>query len=291
MPSPSAPRLRLLRAPNTSPLTFTGTNTYLLGSGRVAVIDPGPDLGHHLTAILAMLDPGERVEHILVTHPHRDHSALAPHLSAATGAPIAAFGTAEDGRSPTMQALAQHGLVASGDGLDIAFTPTTRLADGARLTGSDWEVEVLHTPGHLGTHLCFATGDILFSGDHVMGWSTSVISPPDGDMGDYMTSLTRLDRPDWRAFHPGHGEAITDPQARVRELITHRRAREAQILQALEAAPADAAMLARRLYPDLAPALHSAATQNVLAHLIDLLGKNRICGEGSVTPASRFHRV
>ncbi len=283
-----ATRLRSLLAPNPSPLTFRGTNTYILGSGRVAVIDPGPNDDRHLASILAALDPGETVDHILVTHPHRDHSALAPRLSAATGAPVLAFGTAEDGRSPRMAALAAQGMTAGGDGLDTRFVPDQRMADGDSLVGPDWEIVALHTPGHLGTHLCLAAGEVLFSGDHVMGWSTSVIAPPDGDMGQYMQSLARLDRPDWRLFLPGHGDPITEPHGRVQELIAHRKARERQVLSALEPGPASAATIAQKLYPDIAPALLGAAMRNVLAHLVDLLGKNRVLAEAPVTADTLF---
>ncbi|WRH61445.1 MAG: MBL fold metallo-hydrolase [Fuscovulum sp.] len=299
MPSPdkpfprpdSQPRLRTILAPNAAPLTFRGTNTYILGSGRVAVIDPGPDLPAHLDAILAALDPGEAVSHILVTHPHRDHSALAPALAGATGAPILAFGTATEGRSPLMQNLAAAGLTAGGDGLDLAFLPDQRLGDGETLTGPDWQVTALHTPGHLGSHLCFSAGAWLFSGDHVMGWSSSVISPPDGDMRSYMDALHRIDRPDWALFLPGHGDPIPNPRARVRTLITHRRDREAQIMAALLRGPADAETLTRQIYTDLPPALLPAARQNVLAHLLDLQEKNQVSAPTPLHPTARFHLI
>lgn len=284
-----APRLRSLLAPNPSPLTFTGTRTYLLGTGRVAVIDPGPADDSHFDAILAALDPGETVSHILVTHAHRDHSALALRLAAATAAPVLAHGSAAEGRSPQMQALAMQGLSAGGDGLDTAFAPDLRLGDGDRLTGPDWEITALHTPGHLGGHLCLAAGEVLFSGDHVMGWSSSVIAPPDGDMGQYMDSLAALDRHDWRQFLPGHGDPITEPQHRVQALIAHRQQREAEICRALEAGPAAADGLATRLYPDLAPALHPAACRNVFAHLLDLLRKNRVTTDPQPSMDSLFH--
>ena len=299
MPSPdttfprqgSQPRLRTILAPNAAPLTFRGTNSYILGSGSVAVIDPGPDLPAHLDAIRAALDPGERVSHILVTHPHRDHSALAPALSAATDAPILAFGTATEGRSPLMHSLAATGLTAGGDGLDHAFVPDQRVRDADTLTGPDWQITALHTPGHLGSHLCFSAGAWLFSGDHVMGWSSSVISPPDGDMRAYMEALHRLDRPDWALFLPGHGEAIPNPQERVRTLISHRNDREAQILAALLAGPADADTLASKIYADLPPLLLPAARQNVLAHLIDLQEKKRVTTPSPLHPTSRFHLI
>lgn len=283
-----APRLRALLADNPSPLTFRGTNTYVLGSGHVAVIDPGPADDRHLKAILAALDPGERVSHILITHPHRDHSALAPQLAAVTGATILGFGGAEEGRNPRMAALAAGGMTAGGDGLDRAFMPDRRLADGSHLSGPDWDVTALHTPGHLGGHLCFAAGNILFTGDHVMGWSSTIVAPPDGDMGDYMASLARLDCDDWHSFLPGHGDPIAEPRQRVRALIAHRRSREAQIFAVLEHGPATAAMIATRLYPGLAPALRPAAIRNVLAHLLDLHGKNLATCEGAPTAEGLF---
>lgn len=289
--SANQPRLRTVLAPNATPLTYRGTNTYILGSGHVAIIDPGPDIPAHLTAILAALAPDERVSHILVTHPHRDHSALAPALSAATGAPISAFGTATDGRSPRMQDLAAAGLASGGDGLDHIFLPDQRLQDGDILIGPDWQITALHTPGHLGSHLCYSAGNWLFSGDHVMGWSSSVISPPDGDMRAYMAALHRLDRPDWALFLPGHGDPIHRPQHRVRALITHRQQREAQILAALSQGAATADSLTQTLYRDLSPPLLPAARQNVLAHLIDLHEKNRIHTPNPFTLASQFHLI
>lgn len=283
-----APRLRVLLANNPSPLTHEGTNTYIIGSGRVAVIDPGPADDRHLSAILAALDPSETVAHILVTHPHRDHSALAPRLAAATGAPVHAFGRAEDGRSPRMAGLAAVGLQAGGDGLDTRFIPDFRMVEGERLSGPDWELTALHTPGHLGSHLCFSTGDVLFSGDHVMGWSSTVIAPPDGDMGQYMESLSRLEHGPWHWFMPGHGAPIADPQERLRVLIAHRRQREAQVLSALAEGPASSATIARRLYAALPPELLPAAERNVLAQLLDLHEKNLATAEEPMSLHSLF---
>lgn len=288
-PPGGMPRLRSLLAPNPSPLTFRGTNTYLLGSGQVAVIDPGPDDDRHLAAILAALDPGEAVSHILVTHTHRDHSALAPRLSATTGAPILAFGSATEGRSPLMSRLAAAGLTAGGDGLDADFTPDERLHEGHRLHGPDWSLTALHTPGHLGNHLCFAVGEWLFSGDHVMGWSSSVISPPDGDMAAYCAALERLQSASWTRFLPGHGDPIPDPEHRLQALLAHRRQRETQILALLAETSADAGSLTTRLYHDVTPALLPAARRNVLAHLLDLLEKNRVLTADPTAPNAIFH--
>ncbi|MEZ5754264.1 MAG: MBL fold metallo-hydrolase [Paracoccaceae bacterium] len=287
-PGRGMPRLRHVLAPNPSPLTFTGTNTYLLGSGRVALIDPGPDDPAHMARILDSLDPGETVSHIFVTHPHRDHSALAPALSAATGAPTLGFGTATEGRSPRMAALAETGMTSSGDGLDHGFRPDLRLADGDRTFGDDWEITTLHTPGHLGSHICLSVGEWLFSGDHVMGWSSSVVSPPDGDMSAYLSSLLRLDHPDWSHFLPGHGDPVAQPRERVQALYRHRVARGDQILAALSQGPASCDGLRQRIYPDIPPSLRRAAHQTILAHLIDLLEQNRISSREEDITTARF---
>lgn len=265
-----ANNVRRIVAPNPSPLTYKGTNTYLIGTGDVAVIDPGPKIVAHQEKILEALVPNEKITAILVTHPHLDHSALAPLLAAQTGAPVYAAGVATDGRSPAMQALAASGLAGGGEGLDLAFTPDNRIADGSTIEGSDWQLEAIATPGHLGTHLAFRFGDILFSGDHVMGWSTTFVSPPDGDMGAYMASLKRLTDIPARLYLPGHGPEITDPAARLRELTAHRKAREASVLASLQLGAKTAKTLAKEIYHDTPAPLLPAAERNVLAHLIDL---------------------
>jgi len=286
----SLPPIRCLRAANPSPLTGSGTNTWLIGGSEVAVIDPGPDNDDHLQAILAALRPGARITRILVTHAHRDHSALVPRLAARTGAEVLAYGTATDGRSPLMTALAAD-LPASGEGLDLGFRPDRRLADGARITGPDWELATLHTPGHLGGHLCFALGETLFSGDHVMGWSTTLVSPPDGDMGAYMTSLSRLQQQSWQRFLPGHGDPVPDPGQRLADLVTHRLAREAALLAELDRGPMSIPDLTRAVYRETPAQLLPAAAQNVLAHLLDLASRNLVGAVPALHPAAVFHRT
>lgn len=290
-PIPLEPGLRLLRAPNPAPMTFTGTNTYILGEGRVAVIDPGPALPAHLDAILAALAPGETVSHIFVTHSHLDHSPLARPLSEATGAPVLAFGGAFAGRSARMEALARQGTFGGGEGIDLDFSPDEALVDGAVVSGEGWSLQAVHTPGHLGNHLCFAWGDRVFSGDHVMGWASSLVSPPDGDMGAYMESLARLAALGARRLHPGHGDPVEDPADRIAFLTNHRRERESQILAALEAGATDAAALARRIYTDTPAALMGAATRNVLAHLLDLEDRNQISRTGTPGPGTVYRRM
>ena len=281
------PGLRMVLAPNPSPMTHWGTNTYLLGAGEVAVIDPGPADDRHLAALLAALEPGERITQILVTHAHLDHSPLARPLARATGAEILAFGGATSGRSPRMVALAGLG---GGEGLDHAFQPDRLLRDGDQILGADWALTTLHTPGHLGGHLCFAWGETLFCGDHVMGWAPSLVSPPDGDMTDYMASLDRIAQGGWRRGYSAHGAPLPDLPARIAEITAHRRSREAAILAALTDSP-DLTTLQHRVYAELAPALQPAARRNLLAHLVDLAHRKKIVPDTEDWQITRFHRI
>ena len=289
-----APGVRRLTAPNPNPMTASGTNTYLVGRRSVAVIDPGPDHAGHRDAILnAASENGGAVAAIVITHAHLDHTAGAPALAAATGAPIHAFGRAGDGRSETMRRLEAENL-GGGEGVDPRHRPDRRLADGDVVedTSDGWRLEAIRTPGHTSDHLAFAlaSAGALFSGDHVMGWATSVVSPPDGDMGAFMRSLDRLAARDDRLYLPGHGDPIDDPRARVAELIAHRRMREGQILEALTEGAADAATLVSRLYQDVDPRLHGMAARNVLAHLIDLWERDRAAPVEAFSSTARFER-
>jgi glyoxylase-like metal-dependent hydrolase (beta-lactamase superfamily II) len=271
--------IHTLRADNPSPFTGLGTNTYIFGEATKTIVDPGPDTPAHLAAILAAVG-GQRVEAIIVTHAHSDHSELAPRLARLTGAPVLAFGDARAGMSAQLQALQAEGI-AGGEGRDEVFAPDVFLRDGQTVTLSGVEIEVIHTPGHMSNHICLAMGDTLLSGDHVMAWSTSLVSPPDGDMGAYMASLHKLEQRKWRRFLPGHGEPVDDPATRLAALITHRLGREASVLAALAAGPAAAAALTAAIYTDLAPHLHGAATRNVLAHLIDLQARAKVARLGN----------
>jgi hydroxyacylglutathione hydrolase len=284
------PDLRRVLAPNPSPMTGRGTNSYLVGRGEVAVIDPGPDDPTHLAALLAALGPGERISHILVTHAHRDHSALAPGLSRATGAPVLAFGDAAAGRSPLMEALARTEKPFRGEGADRDFRPDICLTDGAEVVSpAGWTLRAWHTPGHFGNHLCVQWGDQVFSGDHVMGWSTSIVAPPDGDMGAYMRSLDRLAALGAARLWPGHGDPVEDPAARIRELASHRHARARAIADHLRAGPRTAEELARLIYTETPAALLGAATLNVFAHLIEMTETNRASCDGPLRIEARFH--
>lgn len=283
-----APGLRRIVAPNPSPMTYRGTNTYLLGTRDIAVIDPGPDLAPHLASILSALSPGQRISHIFVTHSHVDHSPLARALASETGAPVLAFGVWDAGRSEVMQRLAADGLAGGGEGVDAAFCPDIVLADGETVNEDGWSLRAIHTPGHYGNHLSFAWDDALFCGDHVMGWASSLVSPPDGDLSDFMASCARLRRDDWRVFHAGHGAPIDDPAARLDWLVAHRQSREAEILAALRAGPATAYDLTTRIYTEVPPALIGAATRNVFAHLVDLAGKRRVTASPRLAADASF---
>lgn len=280
--------LRLVRAANASPMTYTGTNTYIVGTGTVAVIDPGPADPLHLREIFSALEHGETVSHIFVTHSHRDHSPLARMLAEETGAPVLAFGTHEDGRSPVMQRLAAAGLAGGGEGIDEAFQPDIRLADGDVVQGGDWALEALWTPGHIANHLCFAWGDAVFTGDHVMGWASSLVSPPDGDLTAFMASCRKLTTRSDRVFYPGHGEPVSDPAGRLTWLIAHRETREAEILSGLSDGPKPIPQLARAIYTDVEPALLPAAQRNVFAHLIDLNQRGLVSAEPSLGWTATF---
>lgn len=272
-------------APNPSPMTEAGTNTYLVGQEEVVVIDPGPDDSRHLKTILAEI--GDRsVGAILVTHSHRDHSLLCPALKEKTKAPVMAYGNSEAGRSAVMSALV--GKVGGGEGVDADFVPERFLKDGEVLHGKDWTLEALWTPGHMGNHLCFAMGDIVFTGDLVMGWSTSLVSPPDGDLVAFMASCQALAARSDQLFLPGHGAPVSDPAARVAELIAHRENRMTQIRSALADAPGTPRALTKRVYQDIDEKLLPVAERNLLAHLIALVETQEAHADPEIGPDAVF---
>ena len=255
------PLVRRVLAPNPSAFTFTGTQTYIVGSGEVALIDPGPDDAAHVDALLSAV-AGERVTAILCTHTHRDHSPASRAVKAATGAPIVGCAAlAIDDAGPRAD-----------ESFDALYRPDRVLADGEALEGGGWTLQAVATPGHTSNHLCFALprAGALFSGDHVMGWSTTVVAPPDGDMAAYMASLEVLRARDDRIYYPAHGPAIVDPRDHLARLVAHRRGRERQILDHLGAGEGRIAAMVQDIYRDIDPGLHPAAARSVLAHLIDL---------------------
>lgn len=284
------PNIRRILAPNPSAMTFWGTNTYLIGTRQLAVIDPGPDDTAHLHAILRALGPGQSVSHIFVTHAHLDHTPLAARLAAETGAPVLAYGDAKAGRSPVMKRLEETGMIGGGEGVDAAFVPHQLLCDGESVTGDHWQITAYWTPGHFGNHLCYAVGDKVLTGDLVMGWASSLVSPPDGDLTQFMASCARLKALDAKRFLPGHGAPIETPEARLDWLISHREKREASILDALCSGPKSASQIAAHVYADIPANLLPAANRNVLAHLIDLTQKSRVAPMDELRADSLFAR-
>jgi len=283
--------VRRVLAPNPSAMTWRGTNTYLVGTREVAVIDPGPDDARHLAAILDALTPQQQITRILVTHSHVDHSPLAARLARETGAQVLGFGPSGSGRSEVMAQMAESGLEEAGEGIDPGFAPDAVLGEGDEVRGEGWTLTAHHTPGHLGNHLCFSLGDVVFSGDLVMGWASSLVSPPDGDLTDFMASCRRLRSMGARVLHSGHGAPITQPDARLDWLIAHREGREAAIVQALRSGPATAQAIAVEVYTDIPAQMLPAATRNVLAHLIDLTGKSLVEPVDTLSQHARFRLI
>jgi glyoxylase-like metal-dependent hydrolase (beta-lactamase superfamily II) len=265
------PLIRRVLARNASPFTFKGTGTYIIGRGKVAVIDPGPDLADHVAALVQALD-GETVTHILVTHTHLDHSPAAAALKQATGAKTYAYG-------PHGSRRAEERVVGvTEEGGDRSFVPDIELRDGDAVTGPGWQLTAVETPGHTSNHLSFALAEerTLFSGDHVMGWSTSVIAPPDGDMAAYMRSLEKLLQREDAIYWPTHGPSIIAPRPHVEAFIAHRRERSDAIMKALAAGDDTIAAIVARVYVGLDPRLTAAAGRSVLAHLIELVETERV---------------
>ena len=270
------PSIRRIVAPNPSPMTYHGTNTYLLGEKQVAVIDPGPIDDAHLSAILAAVPEGGTITHIFVTHAHYDHSELAMRLSKNVAATIYAFGDHEAGKSTLMKSLSEQGGLGGGEGIDRAFEPDHTLSHLESVTCDEWRITAHHTPGHMANHMCFQVEKILITADHVMDWATSMVSPPDGDVGDFMRSCEHLLHYDWDLFLPGHGDIVRAPNERLRWLLYHRREREVQILTQLQAGPATPTELAKEIYTDIDAKLIPVAARNVFAHLLELHNKGLI---------------
>jgi hydroxyacylglutathione hydrolase len=290
---PVAPGVRRVTARNPSPMTFSGTRSYVVGGAReVAVIDPGPDDPAHLAALLAAV-AGARVTAVLVTHTHRDHSALAPALAAETGAPLRAYGPHGAGMTEAQRAWAAAGL-GGGEGADRSFRPDETLADGDVAAAPEGRrLVALRTPGHLSNHLAFALEDarVAFTGDAAMGWSTTLISPPEGDATAQARTLRRLRARGDRLLLPGHGHPLRDPDALLAWRIDHLGARRRQVAATLAEGPADAAEVARRAYAGLEPALMPAAARNALAHLLALAAEGLAEPLGALGADARFRLV
>ncbi len=271
--------IRRVIADNPGPFTFTGTGTYIVGHGEVAVIDPGPALDAHLAAIIQAV-AGERITAIVVTHDHADHSPLAARLGKLTGAPV--YGCARKSGVAT-----PHG---GEEGDDEAFAPDIDLCGGGTVEGPGWTLEAIPTPGHTSNHLCYgyAQENALFTGDHIMGWSTSVVIPPDGSMKSYLSSLRAIQARGFKTLWPTHGPPVTDVPPFLDAYIAHRLEREAQVLAAVQGGIDRIPSIVERLYVGLDPRLKPAAAQSVYSHLIKLVGDGRVRSDGAPLLSSRY---
>ena len=279
-----APGVRRLVAGNPGPFTFTGTVSYIVGRDKVAIVDPGPADEAHVRALLDAVR-GETVTHVFVTHTHRDHSPAAAAIKKATGAKTYAEGPH---RSARPLHIGDATRVEAGGDRD--FAPDVALADGEVVTGPGWTIEAVTTPGHTANHMTFALreANILFSGDHVMGWSTTIVAPPDGAMSDYMASLEKLARRAEQIYLPGHGGVVQDAPRFAAQLIRHRQGREASILSQLSKSPADIPTLVRAIYIGIDPRLVRGAGLSVLAHLEDLVARGLVATEGPPSITGRY---
>jgi glyoxylase-like metal-dependent hydrolase (beta-lactamase superfamily II) len=268
VPQQVSPLIRRVVANNPGPFTYTGTGVYIIGRGEVAVIDPGPLVAGHVETLLEALE-GETVSHIFVTHGHMDHSPAARPLAALTGAKIYACG---EPIKPTESEVRME----AGD--DLSFRPDIEIEDGARFEGPGWTIEAVFTPGHTSHHMAYALleENALFPGDHIMGWSTTVISPPDGDMGDYLASLEKVRDRDFDTLWPTHGPPVREVRPFVEAYIGHRRGREAQILAQLAKGPSSIKAMVPVMYADVDARLHPAACHSVLAHMVQLVKEGRV---------------
>jgi len=275
-----SPRVRRVVAENPGPFTYLGTGVYIIGNGEVAVIDPGPMIDAHFEALKSALK-GERVTHVLVTHSHLDHSPLAHPLAQWAGCQVFGIGAG----NPTESDVRME----AGD--DLRFRPDVTVRDGDTFKGPDWTVEAITTPGHTSNHVCYALKEenALFSGDHVMGWSTTVISPPDGDMGDYFASLEKVRTRGFSTIWPTHGPPVTNVPPFIDAYIAHRKAREKMILDRLKAGDTLIPEMVKVIYKDVDKRLHPAACHSVLAHVIHLVEAGKVTADGPFNLDTQYH--
>ena len=272
--------LVVITADNASPMTFTGTRTYILGTENLIVIDPGPNSEAHLSSIMKYIGK-RKVTDILLTHSHIDHSPLSRQLKTETGARIIGFGSADEARTSFMKKLSSSLDLGGEEGIDKDLVLDKKVVEKQLLKLNNYNIEVVHTPGHLSNHICFSLKErkTLFSGDHVMGWATTLISPPDGDLGSFMNSLEKLSIREEMIYYPGHGKPLKEPGKMVLAQIKHRRDREKQILNSVSKISRTPAEIVDEVYDDLNPMLKAAAIRNVLAHLIDLYERDKVSTE------------
>ena len=278
-------------APNPTPMTFKGTNTYIIDNVELAIIDPGPLNQEHFDNIL-YVTADRPVKYIFLTHSHVDHSPLAKQLSAELNTPIYGYGASDAGLSATMLSLIDSGYDSGSEGIDYEFSPDNLIKNNENFDLNNKIISAIHTPGHMGNHVCFQYGKILFSGDHVMGWATSMVSPPYGDLTQFMASCRLLQTKDFDLFLPGHGNPVKNPSERLNFLINHRLDRERQIKEAIKNTPLTALEITERVYTDIDNSLIPAATRNVFAHLIDLSERGLVdfCGKISEKSKVSLHQ-
>lgn len=277
-----SPRVQRVIADNPGPFTYTGTGVYIIGDKSVCVIDPGPTSPEHIAALDRALE-GRTVSHVLVTHHHADHSPLAKPLAEKHGCLVYGYSVV-----PTAH---EDGEVTLEAGHDLTFKPDVEIRDGHVIKGDGWTIEALHTPGHTSNHLCFALREenTLFSGDHIMGWSTSVVVSPDGHMGDYLNSLTRVLERDFDLIRPTHGPEIRDANVFVQAYIDHRLEREAQVLEAVQSGHTQIMDIVNALYQHVDKRLHPAAAHSVLSHMIHLRETGRVSADGPDGLGQSYH--
>ena len=273
-------------APNPSPMTFKGTNTYIIDNGELAIIDPGPINEEHFDNILGVL-AGKLVKYIFLTHSHVDHSPLAKQLSAELDTPIYAYGASNSGLSSTMLSLIDNGYQSGSEGVDSEFNPDFLIKNNEEFILNNNIISSIHTPGHMGNHVCFQYDKVLFSGDHVMGWATSMVSPPYGDLTQFMASCRLLQTKEFNLFLPGHGDPVKNPSERLSFLVNHRLERESQIKEAIKETALTAFEITEIIYTDIDNSLIPAATRNVFAHLIDLHERGLVEFQGIVSEKSK----
>ena len=269
--------LVVITADNASPMTFTGTRSYVLGTDNLIIIDPGPASAEHFNSIMEYIGK-RKLTDIILTHSHVDHSPLSRRLKNETGASIIGFGPADEARTNFMKRLSSSLDLGGEEGIDKELALDEKVYDKQFLERNNYSFEVIHTPGHLSNHICLSVKEkkALFSGDHVMGWATTLISPPDGDLGSFIKSLEKLSTRDEKIYYPGHGKPLKEPKQMVLAQIAHRRNREKQILSSIAKISRTPEEIVDNVYIDLNPMLKRAAVRNVLAHLIDLYERDKV---------------
>ncbi len=286
---PAANIFRIL-APNPSPMTYTGTNTYVVDNGEIAVIDPGPKIQEHYDNILEVI--GDKpVKYIFLTHSHIDHSPMAADLSIKYNTPVYGYGPSDAGLSPTMLKLISDGYESGSEGIDHNFHPDNLIKDGECFELNETSIIAIHTPGHMGNHVSFQYGGVLFSGDHIMGWATSMVSPPYGDLTQFMASCFLLKDKNISLILSGHGEPVDNPKERIEYLISHRLERERQIKSTLQHYSLNALEITEIVYVDVDKSLIPAATRNVFAHLLDLNERGFVEFEGIISETMKVRLI